>query len=30
MISMETVENADHIQHIIKEQENVIVFKDIS
>ena len=30
MISMETVENADHIQYIITEQKTAIVFKDTS
>lgn len=30
MISMETVENADHIQYIITEQKTAIVFKDMS
>lgn len=30
LISMETVENADHIQYIITEQKTAIVFKDMS
>lgn len=30
IVLMETVENADHIQYIIKEQETAIASKDMS